>query len=453
MLTGIIIIVFLAMIFGMIYLKKINISFNVRVVLGLILGVIFGLILQFAISDKGSVGSAMSWISVIGSAYVRLLQMIVMPLIFVSITKAIATQESGMGKSAVRILAVLLVTVFISAIISSLISVGFGLTAEGLNQGDAEISRGASLIQRQESFESTTIQEKILEVIPRNPFYAFTGQGANATLSVVFFALFVGYAINVLRRKKSANGDSLVHALDVLSELVLRMVQVVLRITPYGVMAMMANIAATSNFAQMSKLIVFIGASYAAILAMFIVHGVLLAAVGLNPIKFFKKSLPNLLFAFTSRSSSATLPITVTNLEKNMGVPEGIANLAGSLGTCIGQNGCAGVYPAMLAVMIAPTLGINPLSVEFLLKLALVITVSSFGIAGVGGGATFAAIIVLSTMGFPIELAGLLVSIEPLIDMGRTALNVSDSLVAGTVAAKLGKTVDLEVYNSNEVIQ
>ena len=101
----------------------------------------------------------------------------------------------------------------------------------------------------------------------------------------------------------------------------------------------------------------------------------------------------------------------------------------------------------MLAAMIAPTLGINPFGILFLLKLVIITAFASFGIAGVGGGATFAAITVLSAMGFPVELAGLLVAIEPLIDMARTALNVSGATVAGVVTSKSLKTINEEIYN------
>lgn len=102
----------------------------------------------------------------------------------------------------------------------------------------------------------------------------------------------------------------------------------------------------------------------------------------------------------------------------------------------------------MLAVMIAPTLGINPMAPAFLIKLVLVAAFASFGIAGVGGGATFAALTVLSAMGLPVGLAGLLIAIEPLIDMGRTLVNVSDSLVAGLVSSKTMGEIDMDIYNS-----
>ena len=105
----------------------------------------------------------------------------------------------------------------------------------------------------------------------------------------------------------------------------------------------------------------------------------------------------------------------------------------------IGQNGCAGIYPAMLAVMIAPSMGVDPLSLSFITGLVAIVAVSSFGVAGVGGGATFAAFIVLPAMGFPVTVAALLISIEPLIDMARTALNVNGAITSGVLTSRVLK--------------
>ena len=123
-----------------------------------------------------------------------------------------------------------------------------------------------------------------------------------------------------------------------------------------------------------------------------------------------------------------------------------IANFAASFGATIGQNACAGLYPAMLAVMIAPSAGIDPTSLSFLASVVAVATLGSFGIAGVGGGATFAALVVLSTLNLPVALAGLLISVEPLIDMGRTAVNVRGSVTAGTVTGRLLGQTDMAVF-------
>ena len=446
-----IILIFALLMFGVNYMKKLNISFNVRVISALVIGIIFGVVLQL-VAPKEQIGKAMSWITLVGSGYVRLLRMIVFPLVFVSITKAIANQEKNVGRSAAKIMAVLMVTVAISALVGALTSSVFNLTAEGLQSSTAEVERGEKLLETMHNFEAKPVQQQILEIIPTNPFYALTGQGSNATLATVFFAAMLGLAALYLKRANVKSADLFIDVLNSFSDVIMRMVKIVLRLTPYGVMALMANVMATSNYSEVLRLLSFILASYVAIIIMFIIHGLIIGAFGLNPFTFFRKSMPNFMFAFTSRSSSGTLPITITNMEENLGVPSGIANLAGSLGTSIGQNGCAGIYPAMLAVMIAPTVGIDPMSIGFLAKLVIVTALGSFGIVGVGGGATFAAIVVLSSMGLPIELAGLLIAIEPLIDMGRTALNVSDSVVAGVVAAKSEGVLDEEIYNRAQII-
>lgn len=125
------------------------------------------------------------------------------------------------------------------------------------------------------------------------------------------------------------------------------------------------------------------------------------------------------------------LPLNIQTQTQRLGVPDGIANFSASFGLSIGQNGCAGIYPAMLAIMVAPVANVD-IDLPFVLTLIGVVIISSFGVAGVGGGATFASILVLSTLNLPVALAGVLISIEPIIDMGRTALNVNDSILAGT---------------------
>ena len=167
---------------------------------------------------------------------------------------------------------------------------------------------------------------------------------------------------------------------------------------------------------------------------MYIIHLIILSVLGINPVKYVKKTIEVLIFAFTSRSSAGALPLNVQTQTKRLGVPE-VANFSATFGLSIGQNGCAGIYPAMLAVMVAPVANVE-IDFQFVVTLIAVVIISSFGVAGVGGGATFASILVLSTLNLPVALAGL-ISIEPLIDMGRTALNVNDSMLAGTGTARL----------------
>lgn len=442
--------IMLIIVYGLYIMQKKHFSFTKRVLLALGIGIVYGAILQIIYSASSPVvQQSNSWFAVIGTGYVRLLRMIVIPLIFVSITSAIINQNSkNLGKMAGQIIAVLLITTAISAFVGAGVASVFNLSAEGLQSGEIEIKATERLESSLVQFQSKTIQEQIVEIIPTNPFYSMTGQGSSATLSVVVFAVFIGIATIGIRKKKPESAEFFTQLIKSLNDVVMRMVTIILRLTPYGVLALMTRMVSTSNFNEILRLLEFVLASYIAILIMFIVHFIILAIFGLNPITYLKKSAGVLTFAFTSRTSAGAIPLNVETQVEKLGVSQGHANLSASLGTSIGQNGCAGIYPAMLAVMIAPTLGINPLAPAFLIKLIIVTALASFGIAGVGGGATFAALTVLSAMGLPVGLVGLLIAIEPLIDMGRTALNVSGSMLSGVISSKLMGELDMEVYNS-----
>ena len=266
---------------------------------------------------------------------------------------------------------------------------------------------------------------------------------------MVIFSIFIGLSATGIARKQPEIFASFERFMGVAHAIVMRMVTLVLRLTPYGVLALMAKVVSGSNYADIINLLNFVLASYGAIAIMFLVHLLLVSLVGINPLRFLKKIMPVLAFAFTSRTSAGSIPMNVQTQTRALGIPAGIANFAASFGATIGQNGCAGIYPAMLAVMIAPTVGVNPLDPGFIMTLIAIITVSSFGVAGVGGGATFAALIVLSALDFPVALAGLLISIEPLIDMGRTALNVSGSITAGTLTSRLMGQTDMAVFTGD----
>ncbi|HZH93971.1 MAG TPA: cation:dicarboxylase symporter family transporter [Tissierellaceae bacterium] len=435
-------------VFALSQMQKRHMSFTRRVLTALVLGILFGGSLQVIFGSGSDVVSASySWISIIGSGYVRLLNMIVIPLVFVAITTSIVNQDTNaLKKSAASILLVLILTTAISAGLGAGVAGAFNLSSSDLVAGQAEASRGETLENTLNEFQSKSIPEQIAEIIPRNIFYAMSGQGSSATLSVVFFSGFLGIATIGLRRKKPESAEAFTKFLNVLHDIVMRMVTMVLRLTPYGVFALLSRFVSTSNFSEISRLFEFVLASYVAIMLMFLIHLAILSAFRLSPLKYLKKGSVPLSFAFSSRSSAKTLPINVETQTERFGVSKGIANLSASLGTSIGQNGCAGIYPGMLAVMIAVGTGV-PMDASFFVRLILITAISSFGIAGVGGGATFAALTVLSSMGLPVGLVGLLIAIEPLIDMGRTMLNVSGSMVAGLVTARRLGEIDLDVYN------
>lgn len=408
------------------------------VFIGLLLGLLFGAVLQSAF-EKPLLDKTLDWINVVSNGYVRLLQMIVMPLVFVSILSAIAriNQTRSLGKVSVGVLSTLLITTAVSAAIGIAMVHLFDVSAAGLIVGDRELAAQGKVLDKAGQVSNLTVPAMLVSFIPKNPFADLTGANPTSIISVVIFSALLGVAALSLGKEDQALGERIAQGVETLNKLVMRLVRFVIHLTPYGVFALMIKMAATSKWADIVNLGNFIVASYAAIALMFVVHGILLFFVKVNPVDYYKKVLLTLSFAFTSRSSAATIPLNIETQTAKLGNSNVIANFAATFGATIGQNGCGGIYPAMLAVMVAPMVGIDPFSFSYILTLIFVVAISSFGIAGVGGGATFAAIVVLSTLGLPLELIGLLISIEPLIDMGRTALNVNGAMVAGTITDRL----------------
>ncbi|RCH27804.1 L-cystine uptake protein TcyP [Staphylococcus aureus] len=429
-----------------------HISFAKRVFTALGIGIVFGVLLHLVYGTHSNVITSTSdWFNIVGQGYVALLQMIVMPLIFISIVAAFTKIQIGekFAKIGSLIFIFLIGTVTIAAIVGVVYALVFGLDASTINLGNAEQARGSEIAKQAKDLTAHTLPQQILELLPKNPFLDFTGQRATSTIAVVIFASFIGFAYLRVARKQPDHGELLKSAIDAIYSLVMAIVTFVLRLTPYGVLAIMANTLSTSDFGAIWTLGKFLIASYAALITMYIIHLVILSLLGISPIRYVKKTLEVLIFAFTSRSSAGALPLNVQTQTRRLGVPEGIANFAATFGLSIGQNGCAGIYPAMLAIMVAPVANVE-IDLQFIVTLIAVVIISSFGVAGVGGGATFASILVLSTLNLPVALAGVLISVEPLIDMGRTALNVNDSMLAGTGTAKLTKHWDKDTFESND---
>lgn len=429
-----------------------HISFAKRVFTALGIGIVFGVLLHLIYGTHSNIITSTSdWFNIVGQGYVALLQMIVMPLIFISIVAAFTKIQIGekFAKIGSLIFIFLIGTVTIAAIVGVVYALVFGLDASTINLGNAEQARGSEIAKQAKDLTAHTLPQQILELLPKNPFLDFTGQRATSTIAVVIFASFIGFAYLRVARKQPDHGELLKRAIDAIYSLVMAIVTFVLRLTPYGVLAIMANTLSTSDFDAIWTLGKFLIASYAALITMYIIHLIILSLLGISPIRYVKKTLEVLIFAFTSRSSAGALPLNVQTQTRRLGVPEGIANFAATFGLSIGQNGCAGIYPAMLAIMVAPVANVE-IDLQFIVTLIAVVIISSFGVAGVGGGATFASILVLSTLNLPVALAGVLISVEPLIDMGRTALNVNDSMLAGTGTAKLTKHWDKDTFESND---
>jgi L-cystine uptake protein TcyP (sodium:dicarboxylate symporter family) len=418
-----------------------NSSLARRVFTGMLLGLAFGFVLQMLYGSGTDVMTeTLNWTNLVGDSYVRLLRMIIMPLILVTMIAAVLKMDAiaSLGKIGGSVIGMLVLTTAIAALIGIAVTLVTGLTAEGMVAGAREAARVEVLEGRLDTVVSRlSLPDIIAGFIPTNIFADLTEARDNSIIAVVIFGILSGIAALLVCRDKPELRNSIHGFIDAAQAVVMQLVRMVMSLTPYGILALMTDVVASSNAQDILNLIGFVLASYVAIALMFGVHGLFVMSTGTSPVSYFRKIWPVLSFAFASRSSAATIPLTVKAQIEELKVASPIANMAASFGATIGQNGCAGIYPAMLAVMVAPTVGVDPTAPMFIISLVAIIAISSFGIAGVGGGATFAALVVLPAMGLPITIVALLISIEPLIDMGRTALNVSGAITSGVVSNKL----------------
>ena len=426
--------------------RKPRLTLGRQILLGLLLGAGYGLALQFLYgSGDAAVKETLTWTNVVASGYISLLKMVIMPLVLVMMIAAVVRMRevADLGRIGGSVVGILVGTTAVAALVGIFVSNLFGLSADAITQGARELERAASLTSRYENVANLGLADMLVRFIPSNIFSDLTGARPTSIIAVVIFGILFGLAALGVAKEDPVRGDKLREAVLTLQAVIMRLVQMIMALTPYGILALMTRVVAGSNAQDLWNLVEFVGASYVAIAIMFVIHGILLGLAGVNVRTYFKSVWPVLTFAFTSRSSAATIPLNVETQVDELKVPEPIANLSATFGATIGQNGCAGIYPAMLAVMIAPSMGIDPMSFDFILPLVAIVAISSFGIAGVGGGATFAALVVLPAMGFPVTVAAVLISVEPLIDMARTALNVNGSMTAGVLTGRwLGKEAE-----------
>lgn len=422
-------------------------SLSTQILIGLVLGALFGIAMQVVYASNPDVlTGTLTWTNVIGTSYINLLKMVIMPLVLVMMIGAVVRmREMGaLGRYGGTIIGILVGTTMIAAFIGIMMASLFGLSMDGMAEGARELARAESLENRLENIADLGIADMLIRFIPSNVFYDLTGARPTSIIAVVVFGILFGIAALLVGQEDKEKGEQIFNFMETTQAIVMKLVRLIMKLTPYGILALLTKVVAGSSVQDIVNLASFIVASYLAILLMFGVHALLLRMNGVSPTDYFRKVWPVLTFAFSSRSSAATIPLNVETQVDELKVPRPIANLSATFGATIGQNGCAGIYPAMLATMIAPTMGINPLDPGFLFPLIGIVALSSFGIAGVGGGATFAALVVLPAMGLPVALVALLISIEPLIDMARTALNVNGAMTAGVVTGKLlgEKTAD-----------
>lgn len=410
--------------------KKINFTF--RMIASIAMGVTIGILIQFLAgfpeipSDISWVKEVTSWYGFFGSGFMDLLKMIVVPIVFISIVKLIINMKGkNLGKLTIKTIVMLMITTIISAAIGVIVANIFNIGSDMQMISNSE----------EQLREVTTIVKTLRDLIPSNPFAAMVN--ANV-VGVIIFAAFIGFATRRINEKQPEVVEVFIKWVEGAYSIINSIAMTIIKFMPYAVTALMANTIASNGLSSVIVVMDFTVALYVSVAIMFVIHLVIISMNGINPIKYIKNAFEPIALAFTSRSSLGTMPVTVETLIEKFKIDEGTATLTASLGANMGMNGCAGIYPALAVVTIANMLGIN-MDISFYVMLMIVIAISSLGIAGIPGTATIALALTLSGMGmgeyFP--LLGGIIAIDPILDMGRTMLNVNGAIATAiTVSNK-----------------
>ena len=430
--------VLVAILFGVNLMAKKKVKFSTRMIVSTIAGLILGVIIQLVAglpSDPSEVqwiNEVNKWYGLIGYGFMDLLKMLVVPLIFVSIIRVIINMKAGenLGKLTTRSIFTLLGTTAIAAIVGIIVGNLFKLgVSSNVVQSTSEIR------------EITPVVDTLRGLLPSNPVAAMA---EGNVVAVVIFAAFIGNSMKILNKKYSDVIKPVTDLVNASYKIITSLAMTVIKFMPYAVVALLANTIAGRGLAAIKEVVWFIVALYLSIIIVFIIHLIIIAMLGLNPITYVKKAMEPLILAFTSRSSLGTLPVTIETLTDKIGVDNGISSFVGSLGSNMGMNGCAAIYPALT------NMSGTKMDISFYGMLIVIIVIGSLGIAGLPGSATMAVSVAISGMGmgayFP--LAGGIIAIDPILDMGRTMLNVNGTMVTAVAVGKSFNKIDKEKYNS-----
>ena len=423
-------------------MEKKKVKFSTRMISAMGIGLVLGLFIQLVAGfpkDPSSIRwieEVSKWYGLVGNGFMDLLKMLVVPLIFVSIIRVIINMKDGvnLGKLTLKSLTVLLGTTALAAIVGLVVGNLFNLGA-----GEVLITSNTDMR------EITSIVDTLRGLLPSNPVNAMA---EGNIVAVVIFAAFIGTSMKRLNKKYS---DVIKPAWDLVEasyKIITSVAMTVIKFMPYAVVALLANTIAARGVGAILGVVDFIIALYVSVAIMFKIHLIIIALNGLNPFKYVKNVMEPLILAFTSRSSLGTLPVTIETLTEKAGVDNGVASFVGSLGSNAGMNGCAAIYPALMAVTVANMSG-TPMDFSFYGMLLVIIVISSLGIAGLPGTATMAVSVVISGMGmgaaFP--LVGGIIAIDPILDMGRTMLNVNGTMVTAVTVANSFGDINKEKFN------
>ena len=445
---GILILLFFLLVHINVNLKK-KFKFSTRVIISTVLGFAAGIVFQSTLGMVGAeqvpdvIKNVTTAASLVGRGFTSLLKMVVIPLVGLSVYNSIINSKNNenlkklTGKSVVYYTVTVAISAIIGISVAMLFNLGVGMKLpEGM---EAWTGKG----------EYKGLVDVVVSFIPSNIFKAMS---ETSVIGVVIFAAFLGFATNRMSLKNPEKIQPLKDVTSALFAVMTSVTTTIIKIIPYGVAALMFDLTASYGLEVFKNLVTYLIVMFISLALVVVMQSINLAIHGINPFTYYKKATAPLILALTTTSSMGTLPVTIETLEKEVGVSSPTANFTATLGTTIGMNGCAGVFPAVIAIMIANMNGIA-ITPVFLISLITVIALGSFGMAGVPGTAYIAATVVLGGMGLPFDPVAIVFPIDSIIDMGRTAVNVNGAMVISTVVDKELGSFNESVLKSERVIE
>lgn len=421
--------------------KKKKLSDTGKILLGLLLGAIFGIILNYLVPDSSIKNDVVinGVLYVIGNGFLKLMKMLVVPLVFTSLICGAAAigDTKTLGKVGVKTIALYICTtalaVSVAIGVANLIRPGIGLNMSQIQAADAVTT----------TTTQTSMTETLLDIIPDNPF----GSLANGTmLQIIVFALIVG----ILIAKMGERAELLFNFASQCNDLMMEMTMLVMKAAPIGVFCLIAKTFSGLGLDAIIPLLKYVISVIAALAVQcFGVYMLMLFGfTRLNPFRFFKKFLPVFGFAFSTATSNATIPLSIETLEDKMGVSRRISSFTIPLGATINMDGTS-IMQGVAVVFASQAYGVH-LGLNGYLTVIATATLASIGTAGVPSVGLITLSMVFQSVGLPIEAIALIMGIDRILDMIRTAVNVTGDAVCTTIVAFQNKAVEVESFHSEK---
>ncbi|PFR20067.1 dicarboxylate/amino acid:cation symporter [Bacillus cereus] len=384
----------------------------IKILIGACIGILLGIIL----------GPKVVFLKAVGDIFIRLLQMIIVPLTFLSIVSGIAQLENP------KMLKSIGGRIFVYYAVTAVLATSIGVAIAFLiNPG-----KGAEgLLEKGKNFkaEEFNFVDNITQWFPSNVI-----QAASETnmLQIIIFAIFVGIAL-ILLGDQAKNVRKLVHEG---SGVMIKIAELVIGFAPYGIMALIANVVGTFGADMLTAVVSYVIADYLSLLLiLFIMYPIILKTIGkISPVSFYKQVSPAMLVAASTTSSSATLPVTMEVAQKRLRIPEKVAGFTIPLGATVNMNGLSAAL-GVLAVFALNVYGI-PITFGLIVQTVFLGIVLAAGCAGVKGADVITATILLSTLGLPLTIIPIIAAVSPLVDMGHTVVNITGDLVGAQFVNK-----------------